>query len=351
MVPYLLLLSIPCLLAIFHPRKINSILFYVVLLVFVFFVGFRYQIGPDWNSYEYTHLSLLGQDIIVALLHSEPLSYALFWISENLGFEVFLSNIVAALILSFGVFSFSRQTLNPWIAIIAATPYLIIVFGMSGIRQAMGVGVFLYVLSQWQKRNAIFRSVGIIIASLFHTSALFCGLFVIYTLKINILIRIIAILLLSLIVFYLIKDTSIYSGSFEKYKQTYTEDTDAVFSAGAIYHVGLIMIPAVLGHAFKSKIKKFIPNDDLLTIGIFGTLALLALNSISTTVASRLTLYFYFIPMLVYPAMTLAFGKKNRKFIIIVIILTHFAILTVWMLLGNHSIDYIPYRNLLFETN
>ena len=86
-------------------------------------------------------------------------------------------------------------------------------------------------------------------------------------------------------------------------------------------------------------------------IGIFGALGLLALNTVSTTVASRLTLYFYFVPMMVYPALTLAFGKKNRNFIMTIIILAHFAILTVWMLLGNHSIHYVPYRNLLFQTD
>jgi len=350
MEPYFLLLSVPSLFALFYRKNFDIKIVFIIFLIFVLFVGLRYEVGPDWFGYEYTHKSLDGKNLSDIFPRSEPLSYLLFWMSQNFGSEMLLSNVVSAFLLMLGVFSFAYRTINPGLAILAATPYLIIVFGMSGIRQAMGVGVFLYVLSHWQKSDIIFRGVGIIIASLFHTSALFCGLFVIYTLQINIWIKIVAALLLGFIVFYLIQGDSIYSGSFEKYERLYIEGTDTI-STGAIFHIGLIVIPAMLGYIFKSKIKNLVPNHDLLMIGIFGALGLLALNTVSTTVASRLTLYFYFVPMMVYPALTLAFGKKNRNFIMTIIILAHFAILTVWMLLGNHSIHYVPYRNLLFQTD
>lgn len=350
MEPYFFLLAVPSLFALFYRKNFDIKTAIIIFLIFVLFVGLRYQVGPDWFGYEYIHKSLDGKNLSTVFLRSEPLSYLLFWMSQNFGSEMLLSNVVSVFLLMLGVFSFSYRTINPNLAILAATPYLIIVFGMSGIRQAMGVGVVLYVLSCWNKSSIILRSVGIVIASLFHTSALFCGLFVIYTLKINIWIKIFSASMFGFIVFYLIKDDSIYSGSFQKYDRLYLEGAGAV-STGAIFHIGLIVVPALLGYIFKSKIKNLIPNNNLLMIGIVGAIGLLALSTISATVASRLTLYFYFVPMMVYPALTLAFGKKNRNFIMTIIIVAHFSILIVWMLLSNHSIYYLPYRNLLFQTD
>ena len=204
MTPYLLLLSIPAFLSMSYRKQDIGIELFIVFLIYVVFVGCRDEVGPDWYTYAYTHDSLRGQDIKEIALHSEPLSFLLFWISENYDFEMTLTNICAAAIMLFGICSFSRLTVNPWLAIVAATPYLIIAFGMSGIRQGMGVGVILFVFSKWNKLSLIHRISGIVVASMFHSSAVICIIFIVYSWphvkpKTQILIRIVSIPVIGLL--------------------------------------------------------------------------------------------------------------------------------------------------------
>lgn len=355
MIPYFILLTIPSWLAIIYRRRVNRLSFYFVFLLFILFVGLRYRIGPDWWQYIARHIALRNTDWETLITEREPLSNLLFWISANSGQEVLVSNVVAALLLLIGVFSFARRTPNPWLAIVAATPYLIIAFGMSGIRQAMGVGIVLYVLSRWDKLGLLLQSTGILIAALFHTSALFGGLLVLYQLKWRFSVKVGLSAILAAAAFQFTKSAdapqtvATYQEGLSLYQKRYLENPDAVISAGSIMHIGLILFPAFLGWLYRRRIKAYVTNYELLLLGVFGAVGLLGMNFLSTTAASRLTLYFYFVPMMVYPALTHAFGRRNRQSMTFLVVLLHFTILAVWFLYGNNSFAHLPYRNILFE--
>ena len=341
MAPYFMVLSVPSLLAISYRGRDRIRPYVFVLIVFVLFMGLRYQVGADWRGYEYLHWFLSALPLQQIVTRTEPLSMLLFWSSQKSGSGMLLSNLMAAAILMVGVMAFARRTANPWLAVVAATPYLIIAFGMSGIRQAMGVGIFLLLLSRWETWGLVKRSAGVLVAGLFHASALVTGLFVVATLRASLATKVaIGVPVLGL-AYFATQRAEVFASAIESYQQNYLGDR--IESGGSLFHIGLIMLPVGLGFLFRRKITSRIHDIQLLTYGSWGALCVLALNFVSTTAASRLTLYLYFLPMMVYPA--LAFKNRSATFIFVV---AHFAILLMWFLFANNSFAHLPYRTVLF---
>lgn len=349
MIPYILLILIPSIFALFNARKLSFLLWGVNFVAFVLFIGLRLKVGPDWRQYSYIHKTLAYYDFWDVVMRAEPLSYALFWISSNAGFEVYLSNIVAAAVMMIGVCSFARRTASPWVAIVAATPYFIIVMGMSGVRQALAAGLILFLLSNWERYRFITRGIFILVAAMFHTSALVNNIFLVTKLTIATRYKIVIGFFILLITLYLSAEVSMYSENMMQYKERYLEGSFLVQSFGSLYHIAMIAIPAALGFIFKKRIIEQIHSVPLLNFGLHAAFSVLILNFFSSTVASRLTVYLYFIPMMIYPALIDAFGRNARTTVIFSIILFHLMVMGAWFKLGNHSFAYVPYKNIMFD--
>ena len=349
MVPYLILLLIPSIFALLNVRRLSLLLWYTTFVIYVVFVGLRYKVGPDWVQYGFIHTSLAYYGFWDMFLRPEPLSYLLFWISEALGLHVYLSNFVAAVILMIGVLSFARRTASPWLALVAATPYFIVVVSMSGIRQSMAAGIVLFLLSRWERYSFIRRGIYILIAALFHTSALANNILLVAKLNITLRYKLVIGALVLLMTIYLSSEVSLYADSMVQYRQRYLQSSYVVESFGSLFHIAMIAIPALLGFIYKKRIAENIYSSSLLDLGLYASLGVLMINFFSTTVASRLTIYLYFVPMMVYPALVDAFGKRTRLAALFAIIAVHFLIMGVWFTLGNVAFAYIPYQNILFD--
>jgi hypothetical protein len=343
------MLSVPSALALFAPRRNTGFWMALVFLIFVILIGLRFNVGMDWNNYEYRHTWIVRESFTDLLRQPEPLSSLLFWSSARFGFGSTLSNIVAAALLMLGVLSFAARTRSPWLAVVAATPYLVIVFGMSGIRQAMAAGVVLLVLANWSRISASWKIAGMVVASLFHTSALLGVLLVIWEAKLRTGHKfVLAIFLFG--VFYLIGGLAdLYKDSWEFYQDAYLAGSDSIESPGAKFHVFLVAFPAAIFFIYRAAFNKFLPLSSLLAQGAAIAIALLAFMFVSTTGASRLTVYLYFVPMCVYAALPYIFVEKQKDLAAFGIVLAHFIILASWLFFANNSAAYIPYRNLLLQ--
>lgn len=349
MIPYLLILLIPCALALFSGRKISMPAWIIVFFIYLIFIGLRYEVAPDWWQYSRIHTEIAYEDVTTILLRPEPLSHFIFWLSEVSGFHVYLTNIVAALLFLIGVFSFAMRTSHPWLALVAAAPYFILITGMSGVRQIMAAGIALFLLSRWERYNLPTRGGLILFAAMFHTSALINNILLVTKLNIPMRYKIIigsGVLMLTL---YLSSEVMVYSGSVVQYKERYIEESQFVRSFGSLFHIAMIAIPAFLGFIYRKRLSENIHSPALLRFGLYASLGLLFINFYSTTVASRLTIYMYFIPMMVYPALVDAFGRRSRLLMLAGIVCFHIVILVTWFSFGNVSFAYIPYKNVLFE--
>lgn len=349
MIPYFLLLLIPSVFALFNTRRLSLVLWSATFVVFVLFVGLRLEVGPDWAQYGYIHTTLAYYSFWDVVLQAEPLSYLLFWISESSGYHVEISNIVAAIILMTGVFSFARRTANPWLAVVAATPYFIIVMGMSGVRQTMAAGIILFLFSRWERYSFLSRAAYILVAAMFHTSALVNNIFLIIKLKIPLRYKMMLGVVILSLTLYLSFEVSMYADNMTKYQQRYLESSFIEKSFGSLYHIAMIALPALLGLIFKRRILESIYSTSLLHFGLYASMSVLVMNFFSSTVASRLTVYLYFVPMMVYPALVTTFGRRARLVGIFTVAAFHLLIMFAWFTFGNHAFAYIPYRNILFD--
>ena len=349
MFPYFLLLLVPSVFALLNTRKPSLISWYLTYIIFVLFVGLRFEVGPDWAQYNYIHSSLALLSFWDVVILVEPLSYLLFWTSQTSGLEVYLSNVVAAMITITGVFCFARRTANPWLAVVAATPYFIIVMGMSGVRQTMAAGIILFLFSRWERYSLVTRAIYILVAAMFHTSALVNNLFLIIKLNIDIRYRIILGAIIGLATVYLSFEVPIYSDNVIKYQQRYLESDFIEKSIGSLYHIAMIGIPALLGLAFRKRISNNVHNVSLLYFGLYASVIVLCLNFFLSTAASRLTVYLYFVPMIVYPALVTSPGRRTQLGGVFLVILLHMFIMLAWFTFANHSFAYTNYKNILFD--
>ena len=76
---------------------------------------------------------------------------------------------------------------------------------------------------------------------------------------------------------------------------------------------------------------------------------MLLINFFSSTAASRLTVYMYFLPMMIYPALVINSANQPRVETMVMVIAYHVLVLLIWFAVGNVSAAYIPYQNLLFD--
>lgn len=349
MTPYIILLMIPSLFALFNTRQLSLVLWYVTFLYFAMFVGLRFEVGPDWVQYNYIHKSIAYFSFWEVIAQSEPLSYLLFWISETSGLEIYLSNMVAGLIMLTGVFTFARRTANPWLALVAATPYFIIVMGMSGMRQTMAAGIILFLFSRWERYRFHSRFFFILIAAMFHTSALINNIFLIVKMNIRMRYKLMFGGAIGLVTMYLGTEVAMYADNIAKYQQRYLEGNFMDRSLGSVYHIAMIAVPAFLGFIYRKKISENIHNPSLLSFGLYASVTILILNVVSPTAASRLTVYLYFLPMMVYPALVSSLGQRARLGSIFAVIAFHVIIMITWFLFGNHAFAYENYKNILFD--
>lgn len=349
MIPYFILLMIPSLFALLNVRRMSLLLWYFTFVIYVLFIGLRYKVGPDWEQYSYIHTSLAYLGFWDVFFHTEPLAYSLFWLSEALGAHMYLSNMVAAIILMIGVLSFARRTASPWLALVAATPYFIVVVSMSGIRQSMAAGIVLFLLSRWERYSFVTRGLYILTAAMFHTSALANNILLVTKLNIAMRYKVLIGSLVLLVTFYLSSEVSLYADNVVQYRHRYLEGNYSVESIGSLYHIAMIAFPALLGFIYKKRIMEYVYSPALLDFGLYASLAVFMINLFSSTVASRLTIYLYFVPMLVYPALVISTGRRTKLLAMFAVIMFHFLLMGSWFALGNVAFAYLPYQNLLFN--
>lgn len=337
--------------ALMSPRKLSVTLSILGFVAIVIFIGLRYQVGPDWVQYYDIHSELSHEKIDTVFSNREPLSYGIFWLSAHLGAEVYLSNIVISSIILFGVFSFARQCYNPWLAIVAAMPYFILIVGMSGVRQLAAAGVLLIMLARYDRLSVWKQIAYVFIAALFHTSAIVGLIYVSYRLRTRLVLKIFATLIILALAYFVTSNTVFFSQSIENYQDRYISDSDHRQSFGALFHLAMVFVPAIAAWLFRRRILPYIHDPTLLQFGIVGTLGIFSLYFIdlfNSTLPSRLTIYFYFVPMMIYPAFTMILGRSGRTLMIYLLVLVHFLILIVWMKFANHSHAYLPYDNILW---
>ena len=328
-------------------RKVNEIFLYFVIAFFIFFVGFRDDVGGDWGRYRnYYEFQLKPNDIfsfqkIFKSGHDAGYEF-LQLIFLNLNLEFYFFTLFLGLIYICALANIAKKNDYKIFTFLIALPFLILIVGMGYIRQATALGFIIFALDQLNKSKSINFFILIFLAILFHKSALIFAPFILINSKKKIII-LIPLLFLSFFIYYflyidLTRLFTLYLGSLQHLE-----------SGGAMIRYFFNLVPAIIFLSYS----KILSNNNIekkiyLTISVI-ILLFFPLVIYSSTSADRLLVYFSIIQLLVYPRINRLFNDSKFsivyiKYTHIFIMISYFIFLYTWFSFSTFSDVWVPYQ-------
>jgi hypothetical protein len=344
--PYLAMLAVPACLTLSGVRRAGIVLLLVAALYWLM-VGFRFHVGMDWNNYIYIYQARKAETFTQVLTAREPGYGFLSWVAARSGLGVLFLNAASALVFCWGLFSVARRCPDPLLAIVVATPLLVVAFAMSGTRQAIATGLIYYLFATWEKRQTASRVLIVALASLFHFSAIFIGIFVALGVKAPVPVRVFGVVVVALIFLVAVRMAPV---SMDAYSRLYVGAQSKLSAPGAIAQVAPLALAGVIYLALRERWTALFGDDQLMRSLAWGALIDLPVILISSVGAYRFGLYFWPLAMYVYSGLpSLSPSATGRAFLRLSFVVISFALLIGWLMFANNSWPWLPYENWLFQ--
>ena len=320
-----------------------SQLWRLMFFLLVLMVGLRHKVGGDWGTYldkineqRYTPFPQLGN-----LSNSEPSYILLNWIAAHYGLDVYFVNAVCALFFAWGLIEFCRRQPRPWLAMVVAVPYLLVVVSMGYTRQGVAIGLAMLGMVALVDRKIMRFALFLFLGATFHKSCLLLIPLAALANPQKKLWNIFWTLILLVLVSVLFSDTFI-----ERYKYSYLERTYQ--SSGASIRVAMNTVPALLFLFFRNRF--ILPKSDQI-FWVWISIMALALQvwllfSTSTTAIDRIALFVIPLQLFVFSRFPDAFGRLdgNNTALVIVVVLYSALVLFVWLFFASHAAGWLPYQ-------
>lgn len=314
-----------------------SILF--VLLSFA--IGFRYEVGGDWGSYQGRVFIAATQELGEVLSNKEPAYNLLNWVGARFG-GVYFTNVACGMIFSWGLISFCKAQLRPWLALLVSVPYLITVVSMGYSRQAVAIGLVMFGVTFLMQVRIKPFVICVVFASLFHQTAVIVLPIALFVKNKHRGLTIFGVMLSTITVYLLTLNNSMSA-----LEHGYLDSDYA--SAGANIRVAMNVIPAML---FLLLRKRFIFLSEVqytfwywISLFSFIFVALL-LFSVSSVAVDRLALYCIPLQLAAWSNLpdALAQSPDAKRYWILVVLLYNAMVLFVWLNFADHAMFWIPYK-------
>ena len=148
MIYYWILFIVP-LVGVFSPVKLSGIPRLCSWLLVAFatsiFIGFRYEIGGDWENYLDYFLRMEREGMEFLVSSGRSTGYGVInWFSAKLGWGISGVNTICGVVFVAGLTYFCRRQPMSWLAWTVAVPYLVVVVGMGYTRQSVAIGFLMF---------------------------------------------------------------------------------------------------------------------------------------------------------------------------------------------------------------
>jgi len=346
MIAYLVLFAIAGLPALFYWKKPKRLVWAMAWVLFVLFIGLRHEVGGDWVGYLLITERISQGSLLDATKDQEFLYSLLTWCSTKVGTGVYGANLVGAMIFCTGLFAFCARLPHRWLALAAATPFLVVVAVMSANRQGMAIGIILFLMAGWRNTSLIKRSAGILVAGLFHTSALILLVLAVADLRISRTRKALLVLVTTSACLFLMSQSD---DSWHRYTTIYVDQSDGAYSAGAIFHLILNLAPAFVMLGSQQRWAAVTEEWPLLRQLCWMAIALLVLSPFFTVAVGRMSLYLFPISIVFFAYLPVFFRKGvGRALVRVGSVGAQAGVLATWLLFANTAHTYRPYQNALF---
>lgn len=309
-----------------------------VVVVLVLMIGLRHEVGGDWFNYQRYYDVMIGQPFSVVLESSEP-GYALMnWISAQLGWSQYGTNLFCAIFFSIGLWRFCLAQPSPWLALTVAVPYLVLVVAMGYTRQGVAIGFAMLALLALEKKSFFVFGTWIVCAALFHKTA-------VVLLALGLLVssggwwwRLPAMFVITYVAY-----DALLADSIEGYLQNYEEAGYA--SSGAAIRVAMNLLPAIVFLRWRKHFMLTPVPLQVWTLLAFASLAMVPalLLANSSTAVDRIALYLLPVQLFVWSRVPLVWAEKHRL-IRRSVVAYSLAVMLVWLFFADHSFAWLPYQ-------
>lgn len=340
--PYWVMFLVPAW-AVLSPRRLKPgqawVPWSLVAVLLALLMGLRDQVGADWFNYLPLFQDTAARDFMDAVTsRGDPGYYGMNWLVAQAGGSIYAVNLVCASILAWGTVVFCRAQPNPWLALLAAVPYMLIVVGMGYTRQSVALGFALLGLAALG-RGQVYRFVlWVAIGATFHKSAVLLLPIAALAATRNRMFTALLVGVMTWLLYYLLlEDAS--ELLWDNYVLGQYE------SQGGAIRVAMNAVPALLLLVFRRRLAPD-PKERRLWLWIaLLALVCLPLVNLASTAVDRVALYFIPIQLFVFSRFPrLANTVQLRTGLVLAVLGYYAAVLYVWLHYAVHAQYWVPYR-------
>jgi hypothetical protein len=343
MIPYWALFCY-ALLGVLAPYRLkpaqSRIMWMVAGLGIAILLGFRDQVGGDWNNYarQFEWVSKMSFWEAVRIT-KDPGYYPLGWAIARLGGNIYLLNFFCAVLLTIGTVMFSRRQTLPWLTLLAAIPYLLIVVGMGYTRQSAAIGCVLIGLSTLGRGKRWPFVFWALVGAAFHKSATLLIPIAAVSATKNRAWTYFWVGIMAVVGYWVfVRDST------DLLWQNYVESDYADASQGAMIRTFMNMIPAVVFLLNRRKLSDTEEELRLWTWLAVLAIACLPMLALSATAVDRLALYLIPLQLFVFGRITrLGRAVNVRTSLVLASVVYYAAVEFVWLNYAGHAKSWIPY--------
>jgi hypothetical protein len=313
-------------------------LFTAALAVVVFVIGFRYDVGGDWKTYEFLFSYARYANLDRVLGMGDPGYQFLNWIVQRAGLGFWAVNLMSGAIFVWGLGRLAQTQPSPWLALVVAIPYLVIVVAMGYTRQAVAIGIIMAGYASLKHSASLLRfTLYVALAAAFHKTAVVVLPMVLLTQEKNRLSN--AVLVISsFLLLYDIFLADQVDGLLRNYVVA------EYSSQGAALRIAMNIPPSLIllwrGNSL---------GMDKMELNICRSFAFASLLSLiilivspSSTAVDRVALYLIPIQLIVLPRIVNFFQRKEIGTLVLI---AYAAIIQfTWLNYAEHAQYWLPYR-------
>ena len=313
-------------------------MWFVVGLLFALVIGFRDHIGGDWGTYARHFRDVSNGSLGAALGRTDPGYYGLNWLVAYLGGDIHHLNFLCACVLMWGTVRFCRAQYSPWLALVAAVPYMLIVVGMGYSRQSVALGFALLGLEALGHRKVRSFVIWVCIGAAFHKSAvLLLPIAALASSRSRLMTGGLVALMTVLMYYLLLRDST------DALWQNYVEANYQ--SAGGLIRALMNMVPAVLFLLYRKRLAPDPAERKLWVLVSCLALSCLVVVQFSSTAVDRLALYLLPLQLFVFPRMPrLAPTVIKRTPLVLGVVVYYACVQYVWLNYGQNTYYWVPYK-------
>jgi hypothetical protein len=304
-------------------------------------IGLRLEVGADWFNYHniffYTGIVNLNE----ALSMVDPAYALLNWLVYSADWGIWVVNSVCGAALIWGLLLFANRQPNPWLCIVVAIPYLVIVVGMGYTRQAAALGFILAGLADLERRSLTRFIVLIVCAAAFHKTAIvILPLVALATLRNRFIVfSAFGAAGFLLFTFFIERAMGIITAAYLE------QEYDA---SGAIIRVFMNVIPAIIYLLFRKRFQTMPMEERLWRNFAFAALAMVpaVFAATSSVIVDRLAIYLIPLQLFVFARLPWAFPDRDRPNGQIALLVTLYSavVQATWLNAAAHAEYWLPYR-------